>query len=179
MVSSIVLYYNRFIILFTQIIHIKQLNRKMKHFHLTIQCLEKYTRPVQQLAYRGWHWVNKQEELLTRRGRGSGRWWSWRIISNRRGGQAAISLNLGNACWHLWRFTAWKFVHRGLNVLNRFVGCHLKSNQLSIKIRTLEWSQSVQTEMLILTTWTVTVSHSPGGGSDSCVQCCAHPCMSA
>ena len=69
MVSSIVLYYNRFIILFTQIIHIKQLNRKMKHFHLTIQCLEKYTRPVQQLAYRGWHRVKARGVTEWRRER--------------------------------------------------------------------------------------------------------------
>ena len=38
--------------------------------------LEKYSSTVQQLAYRGWHWVNRQEELLTGGGRGGGKWQS-------------------------------------------------------------------------------------------------------
>ena len=42
-------------------------------FNLTVQSLEKYSSTVQQLAYRGWHRVNRQEELLTGGGRGGGR----------------------------------------------------------------------------------------------------------
>ena len=61
--------------LFTQIIH-KQTNtrNKEKFFNLTVQYLEKYCSIVQQLAYRGWHRVNRKEELLTGGGRGGGRW---------------------------------------------------------------------------------------------------------
>ena len=71
-----VLFCNRFIILFTQIIHKKQINTKNKEniFNLTVQYLEKYSSTVQQLAYRGWHRVNRQEELMTGGGRGGGRW---------------------------------------------------------------------------------------------------------
>ena len=148
MVSSVVLYCNRFMILFTQIIHIKQLNKK-KHFHLMIQSLKTTVE-----HYSSWctgtgiEWTDKKSYWLGEEGEvGDGR--AEGSLATGDGGQAAISLNLGNACWHLWKFTTWKFVHRGLIVLNRFIGCHLKSNQLSIKIRTLEWSQSVQTEMLI------------------------------
>ena len=50
----------------------------------TGQYLEKYSGAVQQLAYRGWHSVNRQEELLTGGGRGGGRWQSWRIVNKRR-----------------------------------------------------------------------------------------------
>ena len=39
-------------------------------FNLSGQCLEKYISIVQQLAYKGWHRGNSQEELLT----GGGRW---------------------------------------------------------------------------------------------------------
>ena len=47
-----VLYCNRFIILFTQIIHKKQTNAKNKGniFNLIVQYLEKYSSAVQQLA---------------------------------------------------------------------------------------------------------------------------------
>ena len=44
--------------------------QKINIFNLTVQYLEKYNSTVQQLAYRGWHQVNRQEELLT--GGGSG-----------------------------------------------------------------------------------------------------------
>ena len=45
----------------------------MKTF-FTLQYLEKYNSIVQQPAYRGWHQVNRYEELLIRgRGRGDGR----------------------------------------------------------------------------------------------------------
>ena len=62
-----------------------------------IQYLEKYSSTVQQLAYSGWLWVNRQEKLLTGGQRGSERWWSWRIqylspAAIGDGGQAAISL---------------------------------------------------------------------------------------
>ena len=62
--------------LFTQVIHKKQTNTKNKEniLNLTVQYLEKYSSIVQQLAYRGWHRVNRQEELLTGGGRGGGRW---------------------------------------------------------------------------------------------------------
>ena len=39
-----------------------------------LQNLEKYSSTAQQLAYRGWHQVNRQEELPTGGGRGQGRW---------------------------------------------------------------------------------------------------------
>ena len=60
----------------TQIIHKKQTSTKNKEniLNLTVQNLEKYSSTVQQLAYRGWHRVNRQEELLTGGGRGGGRW---------------------------------------------------------------------------------------------------------
>ena len=32
--------------------------------NLTVQYLEKYSSTVQLLAYRDWHWLNRQEELL-------------------------------------------------------------------------------------------------------------------
>ena len=75
-ISYILLYCNRFIILFTQIIHKKQTNAKNKEniLNLTAQYLEKYSSTVQQLAYKGWHQVNRQEELLTGGGRGGWRW---------------------------------------------------------------------------------------------------------
>ena len=33
--------------------------------NLTVRCLEKYSSPVQQLAYSGWHQVNRKGELLS------------------------------------------------------------------------------------------------------------------
>lgn len=57
-------------------------------FHLTVQDLEKYNGTA---GIRGWHQVNRQGELLTGGGRG-GRWWSRRIVSNRRWRGTAISL---------------------------------------------------------------------------------------
>ena len=62
MIGDVVLYYSRFIILFTQIIHKKQAKNKT----LFILWYEKYSSTVQQLAYRSWHRVNRQEELLRR-----------------------------------------------------------------------------------------------------------------
>ena len=38
-------------------------------FNLSGQSLEKYSSTVQQLAHKGWHRGNRQEELLTRGGR--------------------------------------------------------------------------------------------------------------
>ena len=74
-IGYIVLCYNRFIILFTQIIHKKQTQKNKENiFNLTVQYIEKYSSTVQQLVYRGWHRVNRQEELLTGGGRGGGRW---------------------------------------------------------------------------------------------------------
>ena len=43
-------------------------------FNLTVQHLEKYSSIVQQLAYRVWHQVNRQEELLIGGGKRGGRW---------------------------------------------------------------------------------------------------------
>ena len=74
---------------------------------------------VRQLAHRGGHRVDRQEESLIRAGRGRGRWWSWGTISNRRWG---VSCNVTHAwCWwntrsHLWKFTTWRFTCRGLSV---------------------------------------------------------------
>ena len=70
-------------------------NNKNKHLNLIVQYLEKYSGTVQQLAYRCWHQVNKQEELesyrLEEEGEvGDGRAEGSSAIGNR--GQAAISL---------------------------------------------------------------------------------------
>ena len=65
-------------------------NNKNKHLNLIVQYLEKYSGTVQQLAYRCWHQVSMQEEILTggrtgvRDGRDEG-------SSATGGGQAAIS----------------------------------------------------------------------------------------
>ena len=50
-----VLYCNKFITLFTQIIHKNKQTEKLNIFNLTVQYLEKFSSTVQQLAYRGWH----------------------------------------------------------------------------------------------------------------------------
>ena len=68
-IGYVVLYRNRLIILFAQIIHKKT---KVKQTLLILQ----YTSTVQQLACRGWHRVNRQEEVLAGGGSRSGRWWS-------------------------------------------------------------------------------------------------------
>ena len=62
-------------ILITQTIH-KNTNTKNKEgiFNLIVQDLEKYSSTGQQLAYRDWHRVTSQDEVLTGGGRGGGRW---------------------------------------------------------------------------------------------------------
>ena len=57
--------------------------------------LEKCSRTLQQLAYRGWHRVNRQEESVTQEGEevGNGRAEESSVV--RDGGQAAISLMPG------------------------------------------------------------------------------------
>ena len=71
----IVLYCNRFVILFTQIIYFKKHTKnKENNFNLTVQYLEKCNSTVQQLASKDRHRVNRQEELLTGGGRGGRRW---------------------------------------------------------------------------------------------------------
>ena len=42
--------------------------KKENIFNLTVQFLEKYSSPIQQLIYRGWHGVNRQEGLLSKGG---------------------------------------------------------------------------------------------------------------
>ena len=59
-----VLYCNRFIILFTQIIHKIDTKNKEDIFNLTVQCFGESSKTVQPLTYKGWHRVNRQEELL-------------------------------------------------------------------------------------------------------------------
>ena len=59
--GSIVLYCNRFIVLFTQVIVKRQTQLFKKVFNLTVQCLEKFSSILSQLVYRGWCWVNSQE----------------------------------------------------------------------------------------------------------------------
>ena len=56
--------------------HKKQTKNTENIFNLTVEYLEKHCSPVQQLAHRGWHRVNRQEELLTGGGSGGGRRWS-------------------------------------------------------------------------------------------------------
>ena len=90
--------------LFTQVIIIKkkQTQKITKALNLVVQYLEKYSSTVQQLVYRGWHQVNRQEELLTEEGEGGDRWQSWRIASNRR---RRGSCNYTHA-WHGKNLTA-------------------------------------------------------------------------
>ena len=52
--GSIVLYCNRFIVLFTQVILKRQTQLFKKVFNLTVQCLEKFSSILSQLVYRGW-----------------------------------------------------------------------------------------------------------------------------
>ena len=61
-------------------------------FNIIVQCLEKYSSTIQQLAYKGWHWVHSQEELLTGEGKevGDGRAEGSSVVGD--GGQAPISL---------------------------------------------------------------------------------------
>ena len=66
---------------------------------------------VQELAYRGWHRVNRQEELLTGRGRGHGRWQSWRISCNRRW-RASCNFTHAWRWWHrFWFLAAFNFIY--------------------------------------------------------------------
>ena len=105
-----VLYCNRFIILFTLIIH----NKTKNIFNLTVQLLEKYNSTVWQLAHRDWHQVSRQEELLPGGGRRGGIGSSGRIISNRRWRGSCNSTHV----WHWWNtyWHLWKFAYRGLTV---------------------------------------------------------------
>ena len=59
--GSIVLYCNRFIVIFTQVILKKQTQLFKKIFNLTVQYLEKFSSILSQLVYRGWRWVKSQE----------------------------------------------------------------------------------------------------------------------
>ena len=89
--------------------------QKENIFNLIIQYLEKYSSTVQQLAYRGWLWENRQEKLLPGGQRGSGRWWGRRIVSNRRW-RASCNFTQAWHWWHmhsqLWKFTTWRFIGR-------------------------------------------------------------------
>jgi len=78
-IGYIVLYCNRFKILFTQIIHKKWASKKQENiFHLTVKYPEKFSSTVQQLAYRGWHrvtgkksyWLEEAEEAGDGRAKG-------------------------------------------------------------------------------------------------------------
>ena len=51
----------------------KNIKNKENIFNLTVQYLEKYSSTIQQLAYRGWPQVNRQEELEEREETGDGR----------------------------------------------------------------------------------------------------------
>ena len=106
------LYYNRFIIPFPQVIYKKQIQKK-PIFNLIVQYLEKQ---VQQLAYRGWHWMNSQEPSLTGGRSRDGRWESWRTVSTRRG-RASCSFAHTWQWWsarlHLSKFETCRFVCRG------------------------------------------------------------------
>ena len=90
--------------------------KQRKHLDLRVLYLEKYSSPVQQLAHRGWHQVNRQEELLTGVGRGGGRWWSWRVVSDWRW-RARCNVTHAWCLWHahlhLWKSATWRFVCRG------------------------------------------------------------------
>ena len=62
----------------------KKTHTKIEHFESYSLHLEKCSSTAWPLAYRGWQWVNRQEELLPGGGKGCGRWKNWRVISNRR-----------------------------------------------------------------------------------------------
>ena len=51
----------------------KKKKNKENIFNLTVQYLEKYSCTIQQLAYRGWPQVNRQEELEEGEEMGDGR----------------------------------------------------------------------------------------------------------
>ena len=90
--TQLAIYYcNRFALLFTQIIH-KKTNTHTKMFNLIIQHLEKYHSTVQQLAFRGWHQVNRQEELQLEEGEEVGDGRAERSSAIGDGRQAAVSL---------------------------------------------------------------------------------------
>ena len=68
----------KFIIgLYSNIFHIhknKHIKNKENIKNFIVQYLVKYSSTVQQLAYNGWHQVNRQEELLTGGESRGGRW---------------------------------------------------------------------------------------------------------
>ena len=76
-----------------QLIHTKKKHKNKENIlNLTVQSLEKYSSALQQLASRGWHRVNRQEELLTGGGRevGDGRAEGPSAIAD--GGRPAVAL---------------------------------------------------------------------------------------
>ena len=89
-----------------------------------MQYLEKYSSTLQQLAYQGWHRVNRQEELLLEKREEVGDDRAEGSSAERDGGQAAISLMLDadgtgsgsllepDACLQL----EGSFIYRGLTV---------------------------------------------------------------
>ena len=84
--------------------------------NLIAQYLERYSSPVQQLAHRGWHQETRPEELLTGGGRGGGRWYSGRVVSNWRWRARCTVTHawcLWNAHLHLGKSATWRFVCRG------------------------------------------------------------------
>ena len=116
-----VLYCNRFIILFTQIIHKKQTNTKIKKTFLILQYSTLKGTVIQ---YNSWHrragikwtgkksyWLEEGEEVGDGRTEGSSA-----IVD---GGQVAISVMpaVDGTRLHLWKFTTWRFVCRGLTVI--------------------------------------------------------------
>ena len=57
------------------------------------------------MAYRGWHWVNRQEKILTGGERRGGRWKNWRIINNKRW-NASWNFIHASCWWHKFWFLA-------------------------------------------------------------------------
>ena len=102
-ISYIVLYSNRFMPSTNN--KLKNQTTKIKKTCLTLQQLETCNSKVHQLAPRVWHQGDRQEDLLTRGGSGDGRWWSWRIISNRRW-RASRSFIHAWCWWHRFWFLA-------------------------------------------------------------------------
>ena len=66
---------------------------KKKFFSSYIQYFRKYSCAGQQLAYRGWHQVSRQGELLTGGGRGGGRHRTEESSTIGDGGQVATCEN--------------------------------------------------------------------------------------
>ena len=80
-------------------------------FSLTVPYLEKYSSTVQQLAYRGWHQVKRQEELPT----------AWGGEVGDGGAEVSSAIGARHNFIHAWGPHLWKFERVG-DLLYRLTG---------------------------------------------------------